>query len=197
MLYEEVLPFPRDASNPHGVGFGTTTTPIEKECSFNLDWNTNRTVKLVNATKLNPVSGKPVGYKISGEYLAYPFLYGSSSLWTPLTLSVPPTQLGLADDASMHNIRGEFINHHIHVTKHSDEEMYAAGDYPWQSVGGQGGCRTWSERGRQLEQGDSVCWITIGFTHVTRPEGMFIISDAVIDLAWLLWINSSETLTCL
>lgn len=27
----------------------------------------------------------------------------------------------------MHGIRGEFVDNHIHVTKHSEKEMYAAG----------------------------------------------------------------------
>ena len=150
IAYDEVLPFARDASNPHGVGFGTKTTHIEKECAFNLDWNTNRSVKMINTDKIHPHAKKAVGYKVA----------------------VPPTQLGLAHESSMHNKRGQFINHHIHVTKHHEEEMFAAGEHPWQGIGDQGGCRTWSERGRDLEKGDPVLWITIGFTHVTRTEGM-------------------------
>lgn len=150
IAYDEVLPFERDASNPHGVGFGTQTTYIDKEGAFDLDWNTNRTVKMINRDKVHAHAKKPIGYKIA----------------------VPPTQLGLAHVTSMHNKRGQFINHHIHVTKHDEEEMYAAGEHPWQGVGDQGGCRTWSERGRSLEKGDAVVWITIGFTHVTRAEGM-------------------------
>ncbi|KAM0750784.1 primary amine oxidase [Meredithblackwellia eburnea MCA 4105] len=148
VIYDEVLPMPRDEKNPHGVGFQVHTTKIQKESAFDLDWRTNRVVKMVNPKKLNPYSGKPVGWKIM----------------------CPPTQLGLADVTSMHNIRGEFINNHIHVTKHNDKEMYAAGEFPWQSVGGQGGCRTWSSRQRDLALGDSVVWLTIGFTHTARSE---------------------------
>ena len=149
VAYDEVHPFPRDpAKNRHGVGFGTTTTNISKESAFDLDWNTARTVKLINPHKLNANSKKPIAYKVQ----------------------VPPTQLGLADRESMHNIRSEFVNHHIHVTKYADEEIYAAGEHPWQSVGGQGGCETWTKRGRELED-DPVCWVTIGFTHLARAEG--------------------------
>lgn len=70
---------------------------------------------MINPTKLNRFSGRPVGYK----------------------LVAPPTQLGLAARDSMHGIRGEFVDNHVHVTKHSEKEMYAAGEHNWQSVGGQ------------------------------------------------------------
>jgi primary-amine oxidase len=69
----------------------------------------------------------------------------------------------------MHNIRGEFVNNHVHVTKYSDSELWGSGEHLWQSRGGRGGCRTWAERGRPLEN-DSVVWFTLGFTHATRSE---------------------------
>ena len=54
----------------------------------------------------------------------------------------------------MHNRRGEFVNNHLHVTKHSDSELFAAGEHPWQSIGGQGGCRTWAARARPVGEGE-------------------------------------------
>ena len=107
------------------------------------------TVKMVNPAKLNRFSGRPVGYK----------------------LVAPPTQLGLAAQDSMHGIRGEFVDNHIHVTKHSEKEMYAAGEHNWQSRGGQGGAGTWARRGRPLgEDSTNVLWCTLGFTHGTKSE---------------------------
>ncbi len=148
--YDDVVAMPRDEKNPHGVGFVSESTRVTTESAFNLDWTRNRTVKLINTEKVHPASKKNRSYKVG----------------------VPPTQLGLADPTAMHSIRGEFCDNHIFATKQADDELFAAGEHPWQSVGGQGGCRTWANRGRPLaeEGGDSVLWITIGFTHVARPE---------------------------
>ncbi|ORY81288.1 primary amine oxidase [Leucosporidium creatinivorum] len=147
VTYDDVYPMKRDERNPHGVGFEVKSTKVENESAFNLDWTTNRVVKMVNPNKRNKFSGKPVGFKIMA----------------------PPTQLGLADPTSMHNIRGEFVNNHVHVTKYADNELWGSGEHLWQSRGGRGGCRTWAERGRKLEN-DSVVWFTLGFTHATRSE---------------------------
>lgn len=70
----------------------------------------------------------------------------------------------------MHGIRSEFADNHVHVTKHSEKEMYSAGEHNWQSVGGQGGCRTWASRGRPLGDEAPVLWFTLGFTHNTKSE---------------------------
>jgi Cu2+-containing amine oxidase len=105
LAYDETKPMPRDEKNPYGVGFEATTTRVEKETAFNLDASVNRVIKFLNPDKLNPVTGKPIGYK----------------------LTAPPTQLGLAVPGSMHDIRGEFVNNHVHYTKHNEEEMFAAG----------------------------------------------------------------------
>ncbi|KAI5480277.1 primary-amine oxidase [Pseudohyphozyma bogoriensis] len=148
IVYDETHPMPRDERNPHGVGFENHTTKVSRETAFNLNWEHNRVVKMINPSKLNKYSGKPVGYKIVA----------------------PPTQLGLAHESSMHNQRGEFVNNHVHVTKQSDSEMYAAGEHPWQSVGGQGGCRSWASRRRPVEDGEGVLWFTLGFTHSTKSE---------------------------
>ncbi|CED83505.1 primary-amine oxidase [Phaffia rhodozyma] len=148
VVYDETHPMERNEKNPHGVGFETRQTKVNREGAFNLDWQTNRVVKMINPSKLNRHSGKPVGYKIVA----------------------PPTQLGLAHETSMHNQRGEFVNNHIHYTKHDEEELFAAGEHPWQSVGGQGGCRTWAARQREVKTGEGVVWFTLGFTHATKPE---------------------------
>ncbi|KAK4702051.1 hypothetical protein P7C70_g4176, partial [Phenoliferia sp. Uapishka_3] len=157
IVYDDTVAMPRDEKNPHGVGFEVFTTKVEAESAFNLDWTTNRVVKMVNPKSLNRFSGKPVGYKIVA----------------------PPTQLGLAHETSMHNTRGEFVNNHLHVTKHSDNELFAAGEHPWQSIGGQGGCRTWAARQRPVGAGEGVVWFTLGFTHATRSEDWPVMSSEV------------------
>ncbi|KAM0756094.1 primary amine oxidase [Meredithblackwellia eburnea MCA 4105] len=148
IVYDDVYAMPRDENNPHGVGFEAHNTAVTHESAFNLDWTTNRVVKMVNPSKRNRFSGKPIGYKIMA----------------------PPTQLGLAHPTSMHGRRGEFCDNHVHVTKYDDNELWGGGEHPWQSRGDQPGCRTWAARGRELEDGDSVLWFTLGFTHTTRSE---------------------------
>jgi Cu2+-containing amine oxidase len=66
-VVEETKPFPRDKANPHGVGFGVSSSAVEVESAFDLDWNTNRSVKLINPDKVHKSSQKPIGYKIHGR----------------------------------------------------------------------------------------------------------------------------------
>ncbi|GJN94178.1 hypothetical protein Rhopal_007252-T1 [Rhodotorula paludigena] len=148
VVYDDTFAMPREpASNPHGVGFEVKTTQVDKEQAFDLDWTTNRVVKMINPNKVNKHSRKPIAYKVVA----------------------PPTQLGLFDPSSMHYKRGEFTDNHIHVTKYADDELWGSGEHMWQSRGGRGGCNAWANRGRQLED-DSVLWLTLGFTHATRAE---------------------------
>jgi primary-amine oxidase len=49
------------------------------------------------------------------------------------------------------------------------QEMYAAGDYPNQSGGGDGLTR-WTQQNRAIASTDSVFWYTFGHTHVPRAE---------------------------
>lgn len=167
---EDTYSMPRNEKNPHGVGFEVFNKTITKESAFNLDWTTDRHVKIVrplpspsllctladavsqiNPKKLNRFSKKPIAYKVG----------------------LHPTQLGLADPSSMHARRGEFVDNHIHVTKYAANELNAAGEHNWQSTGGQGGCKTWASRGRDVAEGESVLWLTFGFTHATKSEGEF------------------------
>lgn len=155
ILYDEVRPCGWNAAtNPYGVAFGVHSTPVDKESFLDLDAKVNRAVKMVNptggarsqalATKTTPV--KP-GYKIV----------------------VPPTQLQLADPGSMHGQRAEFADHHFYFTKHDEDELFPAGDFPWQHTGGVG-VRTWAARQQHLAPGEGVVWCVFGFTHVPRPE---------------------------
>jgi primary-amine oxidase len=64
--------------------------------------------------------------------------------------------------------RAGFLDAHVWVTQYADSERYAAGEYPNQSVGGEGLPR-WTARDRPLI-GDVVVWYTLGVTHNPRPE---------------------------
>lgn len=135
------------ATNPYGIAFGVESTAIERESFLDLDAKLNRAVKMVNPSRKNAASHKAPGYKVV----------------------IPPTQLQLADPGSMHGIRAEFADHHFYFTKGNDDELYPAGDFPWQHTGGTG-VRTWASRKGHIAQGEGVVWCVFGFTHVPRPE---------------------------
>lgn len=65
--------------------------------------------------------------------------------------------------------RAAFSSEPLWVTAHDGTELYAAGDYPMQSRGGDGLPEFVSD-GDPVEDADLVLWYTVGFHHVTRAE---------------------------
>ena len=65
--------------------------------------------------------------------------------------------------------RAGFLNAHVWVTPFSEAEKYAAGDYPYQSKGGDG-LPKWTSADRNIDNRDVVLWYTMGITHNPRPE---------------------------
>ena len=65
--------------------------------------------------------------------------------------------------------RAAFTSHKLWITAHKPDELWAAGDYPNQSKGGDGLPRYVAD-GEPLEAADLVLWYSLGFRHVTRPE---------------------------
>ena len=65
--------------------------------------------------------------------------------------------------------RAAFINQHFWATRYRADEMYAAGAYPNQSLGG-GGLGKWVSNNESLTNQDVVVWYTLGVTHIPRPE---------------------------
>lgn len=65
--------------------------------------------------------------------------------------------------------RAGFTEHALWVTPYRPEELYAAGDYPTQSRGGDG-LPAWTARNRSIENTDIVAWHTFGMHHVVRAE---------------------------
>ena len=109
---------------------------------------------MVNRTKTNPISGKPVGYK-----------------FTPSA-----TQLLLADPDSIQSTRALFAQHHVWVTKQRDGELYAAGRYTLQSQNEIGGVADAVKRDEQLEDEDVIVWNVFGLTHNPRVEDWPVMS---------------------
>ena len=65
--------------------------------------------------------------------------------------------------------RAGFMDHHVWVTKYRPRELYAGGDYPNQSEGGDGLPR-YAARNEPIENTDLVLWYTLNVTHIPRPE---------------------------
>jgi len=108
----------------------------------------NRIFKIQNLDKINPVSQKPVGYKIV----------------------TPPTQKLLADPNNMQAKRALFAKHHFWVTKYKDNELYAGGPYTLQSYIERGGLQDAVARNDDVLQSDIVVWSVFGLTHNPRVE---------------------------
>ena len=65
--------------------------------------------------------------------------------------------------------RAAFIGRHFWATRYRDDEMYAGGAYPNQSLGGSG-LPQWVADNQALSNSDVVVWYTMGVTHIPRPE---------------------------
>jgi primary-amine oxidase len=65
--------------------------------------------------------------------------------------------------------RAGFTEHALWVTPYAPGELYAAGDYPTQSRGGDG-LPAWTAKNRSIQGTDIVAWYTFGMHHVVRAE---------------------------
>ena len=66
-------------------------------------------------------------------------------------------------------MRAGFTKYAFWVTPFAPRERYAAGDYPFQSHGGDGLPR-WTAAGRSVKDTDIVVWHTVGMHHLPRAE---------------------------
>ena len=134
-------PLPPGPENPEGnaVAMRETTLRTENEAKRRLDMAQSRYWKAV-----------------SEKGTAYALLPGANAL--PLA----------APTASIRK-RAGFLDAHLWATPNTPGEFYAAGDYPNQSVGGDG-LTKWTKADRALVNGDLVLWYVVGVTHLPRPE---------------------------
>lgn len=164
LVVEESHPMPLQdpkVHNPFGIGYTTESRIVTSESGLDLDHTVNRVFKIVNEDVLNPVTGGPVGYKLSPCY----------------------SQLLLAHPTSFHAKRSEFAAHAVWVTRYHDDEIFAAGKHTMQSLGGTGIASWIQNRPRQqhtrdrtagdpsaVRNHDIVIWHTFGSTHNPRVE---------------------------
>jgi len=154
----DVKPDEPGPKNPHGNAFSAQPTLLksEKQARANLDLQTTRTWKIVNAAVKNVV-GEPVGYKFMPGDNTFPM--ASADAWW--------------------RKRAGFVNHHVWVTPFNENENFAAGDYPNQSQGGDG-LTSWTNADRPIDNTDVVLWYTFGHTHIPRAEDYPVMPTAYI-----------------
>lgn len=149
VLHEESHTMPWDKeTNPSGNFYKVQKTIIEHSAGLDASPQHNRTFKIINPNKKNPVSGNPVGYK-----------------FVP-----PPTQKILASPGSIQSQRALFARHHVWVTKYRDNELYAGGRFTMQSQLEVDGVADAAKRNDPIANEDVVLWSVFGLTHNPRVE---------------------------
>jgi primary-amine oxidase len=154
----DVVSGPIDDSNPYENAFYIEPTNLktEQQSLAHLNLESGRTWKFINPSAKNSLD-EPTGYKFFPGDNAFPF--ASPNAWW--------------------RKRAGFVNHHVWVTPYSEEEKFAAGDFPNQSGGGDGLVK-WVEADRPIENTDVVFWYTFGHTHIPRPEDCPVMPTAYI-----------------
>lgn len=139
---------PMGPKNPYGRAFTASGSPLRTELQARrqLKLAANRMWKVMNPGSRNAL-GQPAGYVLLPGENTVPFI----------------------DPAASVRKRAGFVNAHLWVTPYNPSELYAAGDYPNQSKGGDG-LPKWTSANRSIEDKDIVVWYTLGITHIPRPE---------------------------
>ncbi|KAI9703925.1 MAG: hypothetical protein M1820_005707 [Bogoriella megaspora] len=149
IVQEDSIPIPQsEESNPHGNAWRIEKTPILKSSASDASPFTNRCFKIVNESKLNPISRNPVGYKLVPQ----------------------PCQLLLASPESVVRKRARFAEHHIWVTRYRDGDLWAGGKWTNQSLSEIDGVFDYAARNEDVRGQDVVLWHTFGMTHNPRVE---------------------------
>ncbi|KAH7029880.1 copper amine oxidase 1 [Microdochium trichocladiopsis] len=161
VVQQESLPLDFDEhTNPMGNAYRVAEIPITTAGGYDANVATGRIFKVQNLDKLNPVSGKPVGYKI-----------------------IPPTtQLLLAHPKSIQARRALFAQKNLWVTSYRDNELYAGGRYTLQSVDEVDGVADAAARRDDVRQKDIVVWSVFGLTHNPRVEDWPVMPVEIMQL---------------
>jgi primary-amine oxidase len=148
-VYEvDSLPERDPARDPGRNAWVTRSTLLETEdqASRDFDYGTARYWLIANHEVHNELGGE-VAYKLIPA------------------MSAPP----MFKDGSFIHDRARFAVHDLWVTAYDPDEMFAAGDYPYQSPGIDGLPR-YAAQGRRVADADLVVWYNFAAHHVVRPE---------------------------
>jgi len=133
-----------------------TTIRTEGESMSHHSPDTARSWKIVNPSVPNAM----------GEPVAYRFLAGDNCI-------------PFASPKAWWRKRAGFVDHHVWVTRHHEDERYAAGDYPNQSGPGEGLPKFVADD-EGVENEELTFWYTFGHTHLPRPEDYPVMPTAYI-----------------
>ncbi|XRM38196.1 hypothetical protein ABZX51_001627 [Aspergillus tubingensis] len=148
-----------DQLNPLGTGYVTEQKILDRAGHVEDDVSKGRVFQILNENIENPVSGTPLGYKL-----------------------VPHrSQMLLAKPGSWHWRRSEFAEHSIWVTRYHDDQIFPAGKYTNQSLGGTG-IKSWVESRENVRNQDIVIWHTYGLTHNPRVEDFPVMPAEIVQV---------------
>lgn len=138
----------RSRSNPHGnaVSLSQTVFSTERQAVRDLNPASHRMWAIFNPDTVSNL-GHPTAYLVDPGMMVMPFLHKESPV----------------------RKRAGYIDHHFFATRYQPSELYAAGTYP----GGHGepdNLIAWTRNNEKIFREDVVAWVTIGVTHVARPE---------------------------
>ncbi len=139
---------PPGADNPAGTAMvmEEKVLPREQDARRDLSLAEARTWRVINPSRSNPL----------GDHPGYILIPG-------------PNSIPYALPGSLARKRAGFMDHHVWVTRYQPRELYAGGDYPNQSEGGDGLPR-YVAGNEPITNADVVLWYTMTVTHVPRPE---------------------------
>ncbi|KAB2570884.1 Copper amine oxidase 1 [Lasiodiplodia theobromae] len=135
VFFEESVSLPPGEENPYGAGYVTEDTVIQKSSAVDTSVDRHRVFKIRNDSVLNPITHKPVAYK----------------------LNAAPSQMLIMGKDSFNVKRAQYATKPIWVTKYQEDELFAAGEFTNQSKG-EDGIQNWVARGDDVEKADLVLW---------------------------------------
>lgn len=169
IVEQEIVSLPEptgSAENWAGNGFTTKKRILQTTGEGVRDANAydERTWTIVNENEKHYSTKAPVGYKIMSNNM--PRLY--------------------AKHDSPCAIRAPFSKHHIWTVPYKEQRLYPAGRYPVQSVEIQeDSVERWVGEGKEnIANEDIVTFITVGTTHIPRPEDFPVMPAEKVRLAF-------------
>jgi primary-amine oxidase len=138
----------QNADNSYGNAFCMEERKLHRELEAKRDLNlsSTRRWKIISEDSKNKL----------GQQTGYMLVPGENSL-------------PYAAENSYVRKRAGFLNSHVWVTPYKSNEMYAAGEYPYNATA-EDGLPKWTKANRSIEKQDVVLWYTLGITHQPRPE---------------------------
>ncbi|HUY97403.1 MAG TPA: primary-amine oxidase [Verrucomicrobiae bacterium] len=144
----ETVAVPPGPTNPYGNAFAPRRRLLATELAARrlCDPLHGRHWVVSNPHRRNAL-GRPVGYRL-----------------------VPQDNVvAFADPQSSVRRRAGFLDHHLWVTAYDPDQRHPAGEFPAQSIGGDGLPR-WARADRDLDDAELVMWYVVGSHHIPRPE---------------------------